>query len=142
MVPDLLGEVPASDSFARWVAAPARNARRSWRYRRRWAAVMTIAGLTPLYQGRIVPVLGKVRSTRYVDRVRVRLVSGQSAAEFAEPVPDQRCRAAFAGHNVPLAEARLALRAGRLTLCRAGRIRAGDRAGHPGGKPSARSRPS
>ena len=35
----------------------------------------------PWYQGRIIlPVLGKVRSTRYVDRVQVRLVSGQSAA--------------------------------------------------------------
>jgi S-DNA-T family DNA segregation ATPase FtsK/SpoIIIE len=71
-------------SFARWVAAPARNAWRAWRYRRRWAAVMMISGLAPWYQGRLIlPVLGKVRSTRYVDRVRVRLVSGQSPGDFA-----------------------------------------------------------
>ena len=53
-------------------------------YRRRWAAVMTIAGVAPWYQGRILlPVLGKVTATRYTDRVQVRLVSGQSAADFA-----------------------------------------------------------
>jgi S-DNA-T family DNA segregation ATPase FtsK/SpoIIIE len=72
-------------SFARWVACPARNAWRGRRYRRRWAGVMTIAGAAPSYQGRILlPVLGKVTSTRYVDRVMVRLVSGQSAADFAD----------------------------------------------------------
>jgi DNA segregation ATPase FtsK/SpoIIIE, S-DNA-T family len=71
-------------SFGRWVAAPARNGWRAWRYRRRWGAVMMIAGLAPGYQGRLVlPVLGKVSSTRYVDRVRVRLVSGQSPGDFA-----------------------------------------------------------
>jgi S-DNA-T family DNA segregation ATPase FtsK/SpoIIIE len=72
-------------SFAHWVAAPARNAWRAWRYRRRWGAVMMISGLAPWYQGRLIlPVLGKVSSTRYVDRVRVRLVSGQSPADFAD----------------------------------------------------------
>jgi DNA segregation ATPase FtsK/SpoIIIE, S-DNA-T family len=72
-------------SFARWVATPARNSRRAARYRRRWASVMTISGLAPFYQGRVVlPVLGKVRSTRYTDRVQVRLVSGQSAAQVAQ----------------------------------------------------------
>jgi DNA segregation ATPase FtsK/SpoIIIE, S-DNA-T family len=72
-------------SFGRWVAAPARSTWRAWRYRRRWASVMTISGLAPWYQGRIIlPVLGKVCSTRYVDRVQVRLVSGQSAADVAE----------------------------------------------------------
>jgi DNA segregation ATPase FtsK/SpoIIIE, S-DNA-T family len=72
-------------SFARRVAAPALSTWRERRYRRRWAAVMTISGLAPWYQGRIIlPVLGKVRSTRYVDLVHVRLVSGQSAAEVAE----------------------------------------------------------
>jgi DNA segregation ATPase FtsK/SpoIIIE, S-DNA-T family len=70
--------------FARWVAAPARNTRRAWVYRRRWPAVMTIADLAPFYRGRIIlPVLVKVTTTRYVDRVAVRLVSGQSAADFA-----------------------------------------------------------
>ena len=45
---------------------------------------MTIADLAPQYQGRtLLPVLGKVTATRYTDRVQVRLVSGQSAADFA-----------------------------------------------------------
>jgi DNA segregation ATPase FtsK/SpoIIIE, S-DNA-T family len=70
--------------FTRWVATPARNTRRAWVYRRRWPAVMTIADLAPFYRGRIIlPVLVKVTSTRYVDRVAVRLVSGQSVADFA-----------------------------------------------------------
>jgi S-DNA-T family DNA segregation ATPase FtsK/SpoIIIE len=72
-------------TFARWVTRPARGAWRAWRYRRRWAAVMTIAGAAPWYQGRIIlPVLGKVTATKYTDRVYVRLVSGQSAADFAK----------------------------------------------------------
>src|SRR5208282_3232977 len=72
-------------SFTRWIAAPARGKWRAWFYRRRWAGVMTIADLAPGYQGRILlPVLGKVTATRYTDRVQVRLVSGQSAADFAK----------------------------------------------------------
>jgi DNA segregation ATPase FtsK/SpoIIIE, S-DNA-T family len=72
------------DGFARWVATPARSARRAWVYRRRWPAVMTIADLAPFYRGRVIlPVLVKVTSTRYVDWVAVRLVSGQCAADFA-----------------------------------------------------------
>ena len=30
-------------SFSRWIAGPARGKRRSWFYRRRWGAVMTVA---------------------------------------------------------------------------------------------------
>ena len=73
-------------SFSRWIATPARGKRRAWWfYRRRWGAVLTVAGLAPFYQGRLLlPVLGKVSSTRYTDRVPVRLVSGQSAADFAD----------------------------------------------------------
>ena len=72
-------------SFSRWVGRPARGKWRTWCYRRRWAAVMTIAGVAPWYQGRtLLPVLGKVTATRYTDRVHVRLVSGQSAADFAK----------------------------------------------------------
>jgi S-DNA-T family DNA segregation ATPase FtsK/SpoIIIE len=71
-------------SFSRLVADPARGQWRAWHYRRRWAAVMTIGRLAPVYQGRVLlPVLGKVTATSYTDRVRVRLVSGQSAADFA-----------------------------------------------------------
>jgi S-DNA-T family DNA segregation ATPase FtsK/SpoIIIE len=72
-------------SFARLVTGSARGAWRGWRYRRRWAGVMTIAGAAPWYQGRVIlPVLGKVTATRYTDRVMVRLVSGQSAADIAK----------------------------------------------------------
>jgi S-DNA-T family DNA segregation ATPase FtsK/SpoIIIE len=71
-------------SFARYVAAPARLRWRAWHYRRRWPAVMAIGRLAVTYQGRLLlPVLGKVTSTGYVDRVAVALVSGQSAADFA-----------------------------------------------------------
>ena len=71
-------------SFSRFVGAPARGQWRAWHYRRRWAAVMTIGRLAPVYQGRVLlPVLGKVSATAFTDRVRVRLVSGQSAADFA-----------------------------------------------------------
>ena len=72
-------------SFARWVAVPARNRWRARRYRRRWGGVMMIARLAPWHQGRILlPVLVKVRSTGYVDRVHVRLVSGQAPGDFAD----------------------------------------------------------
>src|SRR5438876_5002152 len=71
-------------SFSRLIAGPARGQWRAWHYRRRWAAVMTIGRLAPVYQGRVMlPVLGKVTATAFTDRVRVRLVSGQSAADFA-----------------------------------------------------------
>jgi S-DNA-T family DNA segregation ATPase FtsK/SpoIIIE len=71
-------------SFTRYVAAPARSRWRAWHYRRRWPAVMAIGKLAVVYQGRLLlPVLGKVTSTGYVDRVAVTLVSGQSAADFA-----------------------------------------------------------
>jgi DNA segregation ATPase FtsK/SpoIIIE, S-DNA-T family len=70
--------------FTRWARTPARSAWRTWVYRRRWPAVMTIADLAPFYRGRIIlPVLVKVTATRYVDRVQVRLVSGQCVADFA-----------------------------------------------------------
>ena len=72
-------------TFGRWVATPARSKWRAWGYRRKWAAVTSIADLAPRYRGRIIlPVLVKVTSTRYVNRVHVRLVSGQSAADFAD----------------------------------------------------------
>ena len=73
-------------SFTRWISGPARGKWRAWWcYRRRWAGVMAISGVAPWYQGRILlPVLGKVTATRYTDRVQVRLVSGQSAADVAK----------------------------------------------------------
>src|SRR5262249_29522850 len=73
-------------SFFRFISTPARSQWRAWNYRRRWAGVMTIGRLAPVYQGRVLlPVLGKVSATAFTDRVQVRLVSGQSAADFAGP---------------------------------------------------------
>ncbi len=70
--------------FARLVTGPLRDAWRHWCYRRRWHAVMTITGLAPLYQGRVLlPVLTKVQAGSSLDRVTVRLVSGQSPDDFA-----------------------------------------------------------
>jgi S-DNA-T family DNA segregation ATPase FtsK/SpoIIIE len=72
-------------SFSRFIGQPVRGRwRRWWLYQRQWLAVLTIAGLAPLYRGRLLlPVLGKVSSTRYTDRVLVGVVSGQAVANFA-----------------------------------------------------------
>ena len=99
-------------SFTRWIAGPARGRWRGWWcYRRRWAGVMAISGVAPWHQGRIIlPVLGKVASTRYIDRVAVRLVSGQSPADLA------RCAENLAhGFGALLCRVRTA-RSGRVVL--------------------------
>ena len=71
-------------SFTRLVVVPAWCRWRAWFYRRHWAAVMTVARLAVAYQGRLLlPVLGKVQAAPCLDRVQVRLVSGQSPADFA-----------------------------------------------------------
>jgi DNA segregation ATPase FtsK/SpoIIIE, S-DNA-T family len=74
------------DWFAKLVAVPARcRWRWWWCYRRRWRAVLTIAGLGPKYRGQVtLPVLGKVQAGRCADLVSVRLVSGQSPKLFAD----------------------------------------------------------
>ena len=57
-------------------------------------------GSRPWYQGRtLLPVLGKVTATRYTDRVMVRLVSGQSAADFAKCA--ENLAHGFGAHPVP-----------------------------------------
>jgi S-DNA-T family DNA segregation ATPase FtsK/SpoIIIE len=71
-------------SFSRFVGRPVRGKWCRWHYQRHWLAVLTIARLAPSYRGQVlVPVLGKVVSTKFTDRVAVRLVSGQAAADFA-----------------------------------------------------------
>jgi DNA segregation ATPase FtsK/SpoIIIE, S-DNA-T family len=72
-------------SFTRWVRLPALSKWRRWHYYRLWPGVMTIGRLAPQHRGRILlPVLGKVTSTGCTDLVHVRLVSGQSPADFAD----------------------------------------------------------
>jgi S-DNA-T family DNA segregation ATPase FtsK/SpoIIIE len=71
-------------SFSRFIGSPVRGKWRRWHYQRRWLAVLTIARLAPSYRGQVlVPVLGKVTSTKFTDRVAVQLVSGQAAADYA-----------------------------------------------------------
>ena len=71
--------------FTRLISGPARDRWRWWFYRRRWQPVLVIAGLAPRYRGQfMVPVLGRVRVSGCTDTVTVRLVSGQSPAEFAD----------------------------------------------------------
>jgi S-DNA-T family DNA segregation ATPase FtsK/SpoIIIE len=73
------------DWFARLVTVPVRCRWRWCRYRRHWQSVLTVAGLTEDYHGRVlVPVLGKVRAGQYADRITVRLVRGQSPDQFAD----------------------------------------------------------
>ena len=73
------------DWFARLVTVPLRCRWRWWFYRRHWRAVMTIAGLAPVYRGQVMlPVLGRVTAASCTDRVAVRLVSGQSPPDFAD----------------------------------------------------------
>jgi len=72
--------------FTRLVSVPVRcRWRWWWCYRRRWRAVLTIAGLGPKYRGQVtLPVLSKVRAGRCADLVTVHLVSGQSPKLFAD----------------------------------------------------------
>jgi S-DNA-T family DNA segregation ATPase FtsK/SpoIIIE len=70
--------------YARLISGPIRCRWRWWFYRRHWHAVLTITRLAPQYRGRVVvPVLGKVTVTGCTDLVHVKLVSGQSPADFA-----------------------------------------------------------
>jgi len=71
-------------SFGRFVVAKVLGKWRRWHYQRHWAAVMTIGRLAPVYQARVLlPVLGRVSSTPFTDRVQVGIVSGQAAADFS-----------------------------------------------------------
>jgi S-DNA-T family DNA segregation ATPase FtsK/SpoIIIE len=71
-------------SFSRFAADPVRGKWRRGYYQRHWLAVLTIAHLAPVYRGHLlVPVLGKVASTRFTDRVQVGVVSGQAVADFS-----------------------------------------------------------
>jgi S-DNA-T family DNA segregation ATPase FtsK/SpoIIIE len=71
-------------SFARLVTGPVRARWRRWHYKRDWPAVMTVAGLAVHYRSHLLlPQLGRVSATSHVDRLEVRLVAGQSPADFA-----------------------------------------------------------
>ena len=80
----VMWRVAAPRSWYRLIAGPARGRWRRRYYRRRWPAVMVVTGLAVAHRGWLVlPALGRVTSTDYTDRIRVRLVVGQSPADFA-----------------------------------------------------------
>lgn len=62
--------------------------RRWWVYRRKWQASMDTAGLTRHHHGvEHLPILGGVHSTQSVDRVRVRMLAGQTLDDWAHVTP-------------------------------------------------------
>jgi S-DNA-T family DNA segregation ATPase FtsK/SpoIIIE len=81
---------------------------RLWVYRRDWQPAMVTAGLT---YGRRLPRLGRVTSDRYADRVTVRMLPGQTVADWNDAgdrlartfgVREVRARAPETGRTVEL----------------------------------------
>jgi S-DNA-T family DNA segregation ATPase FtsK/SpoIIIE len=63
--------------------------RRLWVYERRWRSTMTMSGLAKRYRFReSVPVIRKVRSTSWCDRVLIRLVRGQCTEDVERVAPE------------------------------------------------------
>ena len=57
--------------------------RGGWVYRRRWTTAMDTAGLTKArHNTTYAPPLLRIRSTRTVDRVRVRMLAGQTIEDY------------------------------------------------------------
>jgi DNA segregation ATPase FtsK/SpoIIIE, S-DNA-T family len=71
-------------SFERHAYCRARGwLRGGWVYRRRWTTAMDTAGLTKARHGTTyAPPLLRARSTRTVDRVRVRMLAGQTIEDY------------------------------------------------------------
>ncbi|MEU0545031.1 hypothetical protein ABZ319_34680 [Nocardia sp. NPDC005978] len=80
----LLWRLAAPVSFHRFVTARARRRFLAWfRYRRRWASILTACGLTdPSPYRRSVPGLRVLAVGEHLDRVRVRMLPGQSPADY------------------------------------------------------------
>jgi S-DNA-T family DNA segregation ATPase FtsK/SpoIIIE len=80
-------------SFEKYAYCRARGwLRGGWVYRRRWTTAMDTAGLTKARHGTTyAPPLLRVRSTRTVDRVRVRMLAGQTIEDFGS-VADRLAR--------------------------------------------------
>ncbi|NDL60975.1 cell division protein FtsK [Phytoactinopolyspora sp. XMNu-373] len=71
-------------SFVRFVSRPVRSKwRGAWVYRRRWTSAMHMCGLSKGFGAkRYVPHVVRVRSDEFGDRVRIKLLMGQSADDF------------------------------------------------------------
>jgi S-DNA-T family DNA segregation ATPase FtsK/SpoIIIE len=79
------------DSFDRLVGRRARSGwRRWWVYERRWRSTMTLSGLGKRMRLRrdVVPRIEKVTSTRWGDRVLVRLLLGQCTEDYERDAPE------------------------------------------------------
>lgn len=76
-------------SFSRWVTNPVRQRFWAWwRYRRNWASVCTLHGLTAkLGERTLVPTLQSVRIGRHADVLCLRVVTGQSIADWQKRAP-------------------------------------------------------
>lgn len=72
--------------------------RGAWVYRRRWAVAMDTVGLTKNRHGTdYLPVLLRVRSNRWMDKVTVRMLPGQRVQDFVD-IAD-RLRHTFGAHD-------------------------------------------
>jgi DNA segregation ATPase FtsK/SpoIIIE, S-DNA-T family len=77
------------DSFDEWVTAPMRSRWRTWWvYRHPWTAVCTLHGLTAVLGERtLVPTLRSVTIGNTCDVVAVRILIGQSVADWQNKAP-------------------------------------------------------
>ena len=73
------------DRWLAWLRLPVRSWWRGWFvYRHRWAAAMDTAGLAVPWRGTMWnPTVLSVTSTLSVDRVRVRMLPGQTVEDYA-----------------------------------------------------------
>ena len=94
-------------SFQQWVTQRMRTRWRTWWiYRHRWTAICTLHGLTAkLDEQTLVPALRSVTIGATSDVVVVRILTGQSAADWQNKAPALAEALRAAGHN-PLRPAR------------------------------------
>jgi S-DNA-T family DNA segregation ATPase FtsK/SpoIIIE len=75
--------------FARLVSRPWRSAQNGSRYRRDWGRVMDLCGLAKDLDGLILrPALLRVQVASVSDRLQVRMVTGQSIADYERACPE------------------------------------------------------
>ncbi|TVS78045.1 FtsK/SpoIIIE domain-containing protein [Mycobacterium helveticum] len=76
-------------SFSRWVTNPVRQRFLTWwRYGRNWASVCALHGLTAkLGERTLVPAVVSVRIGRHADVISLRVVTGQSIADWQKRAP-------------------------------------------------------
>jgi len=76
------------DLFARLVSRPLRRAQTGSRYRRDWGRVTDLCGLTKELDGRTLrPALLRVQVGEVSDRLLLRMVTGQSLADYERACP-------------------------------------------------------